>query len=393
MPIKTTAASAAAALTMAMSSSAGAALTFDTDSGWAFGLTGYVPVFAIASQTDSKDSVDADGTVTRGADDNFAISTGFNPVTLQFNIQAPTTANGIDVSGHFQVNNHIGGGGTDELNGGFDNPASDGNGIESRVAKLMVSGSFGTFDIGKGFGIFGTPAIGDEGSAMGVGDFGGIAGGSATGGRIGTGYFYANFNPRVIYIAPDLNGLQFKVGIFNPTVPTGGDYNAGTPRVEAGLTYSTDMFAVWTSGGYQNVEAVGGELEDYTQSGVDAGGSFSIGGFDIRGNYSITTNTGGAVWGIAPEVDADGEAADDEYHQWYVEPTYTLGSATFGVSYGEGELDVSDATTRELTMGFVHYDVTEQFTLIGELQHSNVDGDDTSDANYDAFIVGSQFTF
>lgn len=220
MYIKTTAIGAAAVLAMAMSSTASAELSFETESGWTFGLTGYVPVFAIASQVDADDGVDSMGNPVPAAEDNFAITTGFNPATLQFNVQAPTT-NGLDVSGHVQVNNHIGGGGTDEQNGGFASAASEGDGIESRVAKLMVSGDFGTFDIGKGFGIFGTPAIGDEGSAMGVGDFGGIAGGNATGGRIGTGYFYANFNPRVIYITPDLGGLTAKVGIFNPTVPQG----------------------------------------------------------------------------------------------------------------------------------------------------------------------------
>jgi len=370
---------------MAMAGTANAGFSAETDGGYEFSVNGFVPVFAIWNSPDAS-----------GQDDNFSVTTGFNPATMNLNVAAPTS-NGLDVSAHLSLNNHIGSGGTAAQNGGG---VSNG-GLEGRVAKFVVSGDFGTLDIGKGFGIIGTPAIGDAGSAKGVGLHGVPTGGNATAGHITTGYTYANFNPRVIYRSNDLGGFKFNVGAFNPSRP-GAGYNVDTPRLEGNVIFGTDMFSVWVSGGTQSVNAATGSgNNDYTMSAVDVGGSLSVGGFGLRANYSQSSGwgtgpfAGGLVWAAGPDEQ------ETDYDQYYVEGTFTSGPATVGLSYGVGDPEapgVNADTQHELAMLFGRYAVTPQWDLLAEYQDRSVDQalrnpGSFGQTEYSAFILGSQFTF
>ena len=370
---------------------AAAEATFESDNGWKAGFNGHIPIFAVAGSYD--DPTD---------EDSFTITTGFNPATLQTNIYAPTQ-NGLEVSGHFQMNADIAPG---DANANF----------RSRVSEIAVAGDFGTVNIGKGFGIFGVPAIGDNGSGLGVGL---IPNGpdqvAATSGRIGNGYFYANFTPRVMYTSNNMGGLQFKVGVFSPSkvgeqpVPRVTDPAAPTvaeladisgaqasnamisdaeyskPRIEGNVVYSADMFSVWSSAFTQDVDSRTGAFEDYTMSGIDFGGSVSAGDLSVRGNYSMTSGTGNGVF--AARLDPNEEDAS----QWYVESTYAINRTTLGVSYGEGEDDInSSANDTDLTMIFARYAATNALTLMAEYTTLGTEG---GQGEYDAFIVGSQLTF
>lgn len=352
--------------------SASAETAFESDSGWKAGFNGHIPIFAVLGSYD--DPTD---------EDSFTITTGFNPATLQTNIYAPTQ-NGLTVSGHFQMNADIAPG---DANANF----------RSRVSEIAVAGDFGTVNIGKGFGIFGTPAIGDNGSGLGVGLIGGPDQVAATAGRIGNGYFYANFTPRVMYTSNDLGGLQFKVGLFSPskvnesvdntTLVNGQieDAEYSTPRLEGNVVYSADIFSVWSSAFTQDVDSKTGTFDDYTMSGLDFGGSVSVGDLSVRGNYSMTSGTGNGVF--ADRLDPEEEDAS----QWYVEATYGINKTTLGVSYGEGEDDIdASANDTDLTMVFARYAATDALTLMAEYTTLGTEG---GQGEYDAFIVGSQLTF
>jgi len=354
-----------------MASPAMAEVAFESDNGWKVGVNGHLPIFAIFGDYDKR----ADGDFLDG-EDSFSITTGFNPATLQTNIYAPMQ-NGLRVSGHFQMNASIAPGDADEE-------------FRSRVAEIAVAGDFGTVNIGKGFGIFGTPAIGDNGSGLGVGLIGaGPDQVAATAGRIGNGYFYADFQPRVMYTSNDFGGLQFKVGLFSPSkVASQADAEYDTPRVEANLVYSADNFSLWTSGFTQDVGSKTGTNE-YTMSGIDFGGSVSLGYLAVRGNYSMTSGTGNGVF--AARFDPNEEDAS----QWYVETTYQINRTTLGASYGEGEDDFEElqgagAGDSDLTMLFARYAATDNFTLLAEYQ---IYGTGDGDGEYNAIILGSQLTF
>ena len=259
--------------------------------------------------------------------------------------------------------------------------------FRSRVSEIAVAGDFGKVNIGKGFGIYGVPAIGDNGSALGVGLIGGPDQVAATAGRIGNGYFYANFTPRVMYTSNNLGGLQFKVGLFSPSKVDGvTDAEYTMPRIEANVVYSGDNFSLWSSGFTQDVDSKIGTFDDYTMSGIDFGGSVSLGGLSVRGNYGITQGTGNGVF--AARLDPNEEDAS----QWYVETTYQIKRTTLGVSYGEGEDDfiAGDGDDTDLTMLFARYAATDHLTLMAEYTTL---GTGNGQGEYDAIIFGSQLTF
>lgn len=386
-----------ALVTIAVAAPAAAELSFESESGWKFGVNGHIPVFALVSDNDDIE------------EDAFRITTGFNPATAQFNVHAPTQ-NGLDVSGHIQLNSHLSG--ADGVqNSGFGRvDFGRQSGVESRVAEIAVSGDFGALNIGKGFGIYGTPAIGDAGSGMGVGLFNPNQG-DATAGRIGNGYFYANFNPRVIYTSPSMGGLQFKVGLFQPEKPKDSEVTSSlldadgnplsitssnpindevgteSPRVEANAVWSGDLLTLWVGGFTQSVDVENSAIDDFTMSGVDFGGAVAVGGFNVRANYGMTEGTGNAVFG---GHGISGGAQEEDADQWYVESTYDVTSrATLGVSYGEGSDDLVDVDT-DLTMVFARYKATDAWTILAEVQDFSTD---VEDGDASAVIVGAQLTF
>lgn len=328
-----------------------------------------------------------------GGEDGSRITSSFNPANVTFGVVAPETQ-GLTVSGTFQINSHLGSPSlTQDDNGAF----------ESRVAELTVSGDFGAVSAGKGFGVFNSNAIGDVGSAKGIGRvFSGADFGNATGGRIGAGYVYANFNPHVVYATPDMGGLSAKIAIINPEEPNdGGAIETKVPRVEGQLTYAADMdggnFKVWTGFLHQKLTVVASDYS-YNLQGYDVGMRLGAGGFGFTANYTKTKGIGadGLYGNTINDADVDGS-------QWYVEPTFTFGKTTLGVSYGEGDQDARSAiggtsigaapnVTNKLSMAFARYQLTSYLTLMGEYSKFETEGN-TAEPNYDLVGLGAQLDF
>lgn len=357
-------------------------ISFENDEGWGLGVTGKLPVFLVGS---NHEGYSADG------EDQFAtrIMTGFNPPDITFNINAPEY-DGIKITGIFQINHHLHG------------PSVQNAGLfEGRVADIRIEGEFGTINMGKGFGIFNSNSIGDVGSGMGVGRFAGPDAADATLGRIGSGYTYANFNPRLIYTTPNLGGLLLKVGLINPEKPEGisEEIETSMPRVEGQADYvvgfDSGNIRFWAGGMVQSVDVVS-ENFDYNITGWDLGLRLTAGVFGFTGSYSETKGVGAdGLIGLSLTGSALAQAEVDA-SQWYTEATYSTGKLTLGASYGEGEQDENSTVLgsspdikNELLMIFTRYHVIESLAIIGELQ------DFASDAqsDYKALVVGMQFTF
>jgi predicted porin len=401
--------------TLAVSDAQAQSISMDTDDGWNFGVAGAIPVFLNASGHEGARSDGENQFATR-------IQSGFNPGNITFSVNAPEQ-NGVNVSATFQINHHLQG--ASVQNDGL---------FEGRIADIAVSGDFGTFNIGKGFGIFGGSAIADQGSAMGIGRFGGPDAADATLGRIGTGYTYANFNPRITYTTPNLNGLTLKVGLINPEKPSIGEVpelngdpifsrneniETTTPRVEAQVNYLTEFdggsLDLWVGGLYQNVDVFRDDArnvdfvdEDFSYSinGWDVGASLSAGGFGLRGAFSQTQSIGSdGLIGIAIDAGSGLDQAEADGTQWYGEATYDFGGFVLGASYGEGSQDETSTevggvpeVTNQLFMGFARYMATDQLTLMAEFQNFRADTETegaggTPQADYNAFILGAQITF
>ncbi|WP_166255536.1 porin [Marinobacter salicampi] len=351
---------------------------YDSDDGYKATMNGSIPVFV--SHISGKD----DG------EDGTRITSSFNPANVTFGFLAPEV-NGLTVTGTLQINSHLGSPSLSQ---------NDNAAFESRVAEIGVAGGFGHLAVGKGFGVFNSNAIGDVGSAKGIGRvFSGADFGNATGGRIGAGYVYANFNPHVVYTTPDMGGLSAKVAIINPEEPE-DNTNIETilPRFEGQVTYAMDldggMFKIWTGFLQQELEVISNGFE-YDLQGYDVGFHLGLGAFGFTANYTDTTGIGAdGLYGDALN-DADVDAT-----QWYVEPTFTFGKTTLGVSYGEGDQDSRDAiagiggpvaaNTNELTMLFARYQLTPNLTLMGELSQFE---SDSSEPDYDLVGLGMQLDF
>lgn len=357
-------------------------VTFNTNEGWDLNVTGQLPVFLVASNHEEFSSDGEDQFATR-------VMSGFNPGSINFNIVAPEY-NGITVEGFFQINHHLHG------------PSVQNAGLfEGRVADIIVSGEFGSINIGKGFGIFNSSSIADAGSGMGVGRFGGPDAADATLGRIGSGYTYANFNPRLIYTTPYVGGLTLKVGLINPEKPGGpsDDVETGLPRVEGQVNYLISFdpgtLDLWVGGMVQQVNVIDPDF-DYNMSGWDVGARLDAAGFRITGAYSGTQGVG-ADGLIGLNLNGSGLAqAEVEATQWYAEGMYTAGKFSVGLSYGEGSQDANSTVlgsspeiTNKLLMGFTRYKVTDNLTWIGELQNFESE----AQANYQALVLGMQLNF
>lgn len=357
-------------------------IPFTNENGWNVKVSGQLPVFLVASNHENYSSSGENQFATR-------VMSGFNPGSINFNIVAPEM-DGLNVEGFFQVNHHLHG------------PSIQNAGLfESRVADIIVSGSFGSLNIGKGFGVFNSSAIADAGSGMGVGRFAGPDAANATLGRIGSGYTYVNFNPRLIYTTPSIAGLKVKVGIINPEKPdeTSATVETAAPRVEAQANYVVDISSgtleFWAGGMHQNVDVVSADFE-YEMSGWDAGSRLNAAGFRITGAYSETRGVG-ADGLIGINLTGSGLAqADVNATQWYAEGMYTAGNFSAGISYGEGSqesvstvLGVSPEITNKLLMGFTRYKVTDNLTWTGELQNFESE----EQANYRALVLGMQLNF
>ena len=361
-------------------------VSFETEEGWGLQVTGDLPVFLVGS---SHEDFSADG------GDEFAtrVMSGFNPGNVTFTIDAPTQ-NGIDVSAVFQINHHLQGPGVQ--NAGL---------FEGRIADIVVAGDFGTFNIGKGFGIFNATALGDEGSTLGVGRFLGPDDADATLGRIGTGYTYANFNPRITYTTPDLGGLSLRLGMINPENPAAPGVDADqivetrTPRFEGQLDYtvehSSGSFLLWAGGLYQDVNVTDPDF-NYDMTGWDVGGRLDAAGFGLSGTFS-QTNGIGADGLIGLNLNGSGlDQATVDATQWYVEGTYDINRFTVGASYGEGDQDAVTTSVgsapeikNQMFMWFARFGLTDHLILISEFQYFESDAQN----DYVAFILGSQVTF
>jgi hypothetical protein len=351
--------------------------------GYEASVSGSIPVFMVIS--------DHEGAPGQSGEQAARIQSGFNPANLTFHVKAPTS-DGLTVSAHVQYDTHLQGAG--EQNSGL---------FESRVAEIQVDGTFGTVSLGKGFGIFNSAAIGDIGSGLGVGWLGGGADtANATGGHIGTGYVYANFNPHITYASPDMNGLKLKVGAINPEDPAGfvGRVETSMPRLEGQLDYTLDAsfgeMKVWTGFMYQNINLIDKQY-DYNLTGIDVGTHIDVGSFGLTLAYTDTKGVGAdGLYGYNTDGGLGINDAEVKATQWYGEVDYVLDKTTLGFSYGEGQQDATITPvgaardiTNKLGMLFVHHKLTPAFTIIGELQDYSSD----AQADYNAYVVGAQFDF
>ena len=376
---------AVAGAVLASASVANAGITWDAGE-WTVDMNGNVNAFAIMSKADDNNTITGGlaGTNRGGDKDSAGINAGLLPSWLGFT--ATTRQNDLDTA--VTISFQPGAGGTGALQGGNSTNAE----TENRQAFLTFGDkSWGSVKVGKDLGIFGSTAILNDMTLLGVGAGNGTAGATTTLGGIGTGYLYADWIGQIAYTTPNMNGLSLTLGVMQPW---NADNSVGSTD-EFGFqgqgSYSwTGDFAgkVWAGFFTQEVTninsnaavyALGGNVTDTTSeraTAFEAGVSTSIYNINLVA-YAYSGEGVGTTALLQQGFDATGEKRDSD--GGYVQGTYVIPTGTkLGVSYGISNLDDNTADNgtalveenKRLTVGAYH-PLTKHLNLVAEF--SNVE--------------------
>jgi predicted porin len=390
---------AVAGAVLASASVANAGITWDAGE-WTVDMNGNVNAFAIIN--DSSDTEMAVGGLanTKSNDDTAAsINTGLLPSWLGFT--ATTRQNDIDTSVtiSFQpgasVTGGLGGGGSEE----------------HRQAFLTFGDkSWGSVKVGKDLGIFGSTAILNDMTLLGVGSQGlvGTAGGTTTTlGRIGTGYIYADWNGQIAYTTPNMNGLSLTLGVMQPWNST------ASSAISDASSGSTDTFGFQGQGSYSWTGDFAGKVwAGFFQqevTGLTGDASTDATAFEV-GVSATVANINLVAYGYSGEgvgttallrdgFDATGSKRDSD--GGYVQATYVIPTGTkLGVSWGTSKLDdnaadAGDSLVKEnemLTVGAYH-PLTKHLNLVAEYSDVESKSHDGQSSTSDIISVGAILFF
>ena len=406
---------AVAGAVLASASVANAGIVWDAGE-WTVDMNGNVNAFVVfADQKDETGPAGGLAATQASADadsDSVSISTGLLPSWLGFT--ATTRQNDLDTS--ITISFQPGNGGNQALQGG-------GN-TENRQAFLTFGDkSWGSVKMGKDLGIFGSTAILNDMTLLGVGATGGTygngvnaaggAGGTTTTlGGIGTGYLYADWKGQVAYTTPNMNGFSATLGITQPWNAVGGTgvsaASTGTsdaPAFEAQVSFSwTGDFAGKVWGGFfaQEVQGLGAANAKEDADALEVGVSTSIYNINLVA-YGYSGEGVGTTGMLVNGFDTANEARDSD--GGYLQATYVIPTGTkLGVSYGISKLDDTSADTTNsvnivkentrITVGAYH-PLTKHLNLVAEF--SNVESEShlasQGDAEQDIFSVGAILFF
>ena len=390
---------AVAGAVLASASVANAGITWDAGE-WTVDMNGNVNAYAIVA--DNKDTAQAVGALTNTkSNDSTAssINTGLLPSWLGFT--ATTRQNDIDTS--VTISFQPGASTTGALAGG--------GGAENRQAFLTFGDkSWGSVKVGKDLSLFGSTAILNDMTLLGVGSQGivGSSGGTTTTlGRIGTGFIYADWNGQITYTTPNMNGLSVSVGVFQPWNSTASsaisDTSTGNSEEfgfqgQGSFSWTGDFAGkVWA--GFFSQEVTGLTGGDERANAFEAGVSATVANINLVA-YGYSGEGVGTTGILRDGFDATGKKRDSD--GGYVQATYVIPTGTkLGVSYGVSKLDDNAADSGDslveensmFTVGAYH-PLTKHLNLVAEYSKVESEAHDTvGDSESDIFSVGAILFF
>ena len=384
---------------------------------WEVDFSGNVNGFATALDCDAKGSgVVAHGLAcgSNGTDRDVSnVQTGLLPSWFNF-AAATTTDGGIRTGIHLSFQPGIDT--NSALGGSLDGALGLGSSNFRQVFLTWGSDSMGTFKIGRDLGLYGSNAILNDMTLLGVGTISDLAanGGNTTLGRIGVGYLYADWKSQIQYASPNWNGFSFTVALVDPwgvhslanSADTqyslsGGQYQEGdTYGLEGKINYAFDHGNVsgnlWASfikqevdfddyyyvsgaiddgsgGGYtcankdpvdgsNSCEGDPGETGDTSAdaTGFDFGAKIVYGDFDFVG-YFYDGEGMGTTGFLVDGIDVTGDERDSD--GYYVQARYRMPTTgtVLGISVGESNLDQSSYDKSVAGSGYNLVETNESF--------------------------------
>jgi predicted porin len=388
---------AVAGAVLALSATANAGIIIPAGD-WTLDINGNVNAFANFSQAKGSATAVLGGVAVQrdvnNEDRAVGINTGLLPAWLGFT--GKTRQNDLDVEFTISMqpgvsNNTVTGDGL--VGGEF---SSFGN----RQTYLSFGDkSWGSIKLGKDLGVFGSDAILNDMTLLGVGAMGQVSGGggassggqyNTTLGGIGTGYIYAAWKGQIAYTTPNFSGFQATVALTNPNqIPatnTSGDFYQVSPlnnmplyqdrfgmEGKASYSFSADSLngKIWVSGAtYDVTTRISGAATGYTASVGDIGANLNSGNLGLTGYYYRGRGVGTTFLGL---LAADGTAKRDS-DGGYIQATYVLPTKTkLGLAYGVSNLDRANNTdgvdfvkkNDRFTVGLYH-PLTKHINLVAE---------------------------
>ena len=411
---------------------------------WEVDFSGNVNAFVMDIQCDpdTNGSAVAAG-LACGSDgvesDGHSINTGLLPSWFNFSA-ATVTDEGIRTSVHLSFQP-----GVDTSNSVNGNDSALGNNTANFRQVFLTFGNenMGTFKIGRDLGVFGSDAILNDMTLLGVGTVSDLVensgGGNTTLGRIGVGYLYADWKSQLQYTSPNINGFTFTAALTDTWSATGlaTDNHSATGRqagdnfgFEAKVNYAFDNGAgtsglLWASYIQQDVDfsdtapsnaPTGGDLmvggttfaadDGGDARGYDVGFKVAVHDFDLVGYYYDGEGIGttGFLWDafdrLSDERDSDG---------YYVQARYRLPMGTLlGASIGESNLDETDydealrvatpangtlVETNESWIVGLYHPVGEALSLVIEYTETESEAHNGNEADEESLAIGAIMFF
>jgi predicted porin len=391
----------------------GSAQAFEISAGdWTFTANGNVNVYYIHSSCENAPAsivtVGGACTVDAGGERNTSsISNGLLPAALVFGVK--TQQDGYDIGVTFGlypgISTNDGGSPNLQQNGTLGtNTALGTTGLDVRQVFMTIgTQDYGSFKLGRDFGLFEFDAIINDMTLPGVG----VGGSASTGapsnttlGSIGFGYVYTDTLAQMNYTTPDFHGLTLTLGVFDPVEPLlqGTATAESTPGFHGKLAYKIGGYYLSSSFLSQTQHLPNGT--DYNAFGVDVAAKAKFGPLDLLGNYyngSGLGTTGLFVLGddgLGNKRDSDG---------YLLQATWTISKTKLGVNYGVSTLDYANAVDRATTPNLleknskvtagVYHALTKNLTLIAEFSDVKTEAHNGDENRSNNFNVGAYLSF
>jgi len=274
----------------------------------------------------------------------------------------------------------------------------------------------GTVKIGKDLGIYGSDAILNDMTLLGVGA-GGVSNGTSqatTFGGIGTGYQYAAWKGQLAYTTPNMNGFQATIGLMHPQMfnveQSGNSAYQDRMGYEAKASYSwTGDVAgkVWVSGASYEItgtaDNTGANGDEVTISAWDIGTSVTSGNLGLVGYYYDGSGNGITALGLTglDVQDSNTKFKKRDGDGGYVQATYVIPTGTkLGLAYGVSNLDEASGETATTMVEkqdrwtvAAYHPLTKHLNLVAEYSQIEQEAHNDNKNEYDVMSIGAILFF
>ena len=246
----------------------------------------------------------------------------------------------------------------------------------------------GTVKIGRDYGMFGANAILGDMTLIGAGaPVNATQSNRVTLGHIGAGYSYLGTYGQLAYTAPAMGGVTLSGALVSPVDADATHVSDKSPQVQVQVSLALPAGKAWVSAKTQKFNGTGAAA-DFTMSGVEVGGSYSLGAFSVLANLQSGKGLG---------VLADGDNGDQKQTATLVQATFqATPKVKLGVNYGITRLkDTAGPALKDNSnvTGGLYYGLTKSVTLVGETSQTKSKAANGASAKMTGLALGAILFF